>query len=148
MNVNRVEGTAALDPTKVGIVYGLTPTGPSIPKGQVIAVTVYGPVPVVAAPGSPPLLDGASTTAAMPGDTVVVTWPAYAGCPSGSTVSGYSIFLDGASVGTVAGSATTFNLTAPGPINMDHPVTYQVGCGPLQSGISPAATLTVNALGL
>jgi serine/threonine-protein kinase len=148
MNVNRVEGTAALDPTKVGYVYGLTPTGPSIPKGQVIAVTVYGPVPVVAAPAAAPMLDGATTTAAMPGDTVVVTWPAYAGCPSGSTVSGYSVFLDGASVGTVAGSVTTFNLTAPGPINVDHPVTYQVGCGPLQSGISPAATLTVNALGI
>lgn len=148
MNVNRVDGTAALDPTKVGFVYGVTPAGPSIALGTTIAVKVYGPVPVVAAPGSAPLLNGATTAKAKPGDTVVVTWPAYAGCPSGSTVSGYSIFLDGASVGTVAGSATTFNLTAPGPVNMNHPVTYQVGCGPLQSGISPAATLSVTLTGL
>ena len=148
MNVNRVEGTAALDPATVGFVYGVTPSGPTVAKGTTIAVKVYGPVPVVAAPGSAPLLDGSTTTAAKPGDTVVVTWPAYAGCPSGSTVSGYSIFMDGASVGTVAGSVTTFNLTAPGPVDMDHPVTYQVGCGPLQSGISPAATLTVNLLGV
>ncbi|MBK5237843.1 MAG: serine/threonine protein kinase [Actinomycetales bacterium] len=148
MNVNRVDGTAALDPATVGFVYGLTPSGPTIANGTTIAVKVYGPVPIVAAPGSAPLLDGSTTTAAKPGDTVVVTWPAYAGCPSGSTVSGYSIFLDGASVGTVAGSATTFNLTAPGPVGMDHPVTYQVGCGPLQSGISPAAILSVTLTGL
>ena len=148
MNVNRVNGTAALDPAKVGFVYAVTPTGPSVPIGTTIAVTVYGPVPIVAAPGSAPLLNGSTTKAAKPGDTVIVTWPAYAGCPSGSVVSGYSIYLDGASVGTVAGTATTFNLTAPGPINKDHPVTYQVGCGPLESGISPAATLMVTATGL
>jgi serine/threonine-protein kinase len=148
MNVNRVDGSAALDASKVGIVYGVTPTGPSIALGTTIAVKVYGPVPVVDAPTSAPLLDGTTATTAMPGDTVVVTWPAFAGCPSGSSVTGYSIFLDGSSVGTVAGTATTFNLTAPGPINMDHPVTYQVACGSLLSGISPAATLTVNALGI
>ncbi|MFT6534146.1 MAG: serine/threonine-protein kinase, partial [Alpinimonas sp.] len=84
------------------------------------------------------------------GDTVVISWPAYSQCPSGSVVSGYSIFVDGASVGTVAGSVTSFNYTVPGPadVEKDHPVTYQVGCGPLQSGISPAATLTVNLLGI
>lgn len=148
MNVNRVDGTAALDPAKVGFVYGVTPSGPTIAKGTTIAVKVYGPVPVVASPAAAPMLDGTTTTTAKPGDTVVVTWPAYAGCPSGSTVSGYSIFLDGASVGTVTGTATTFNLTAPGPVGMDHPVTYQVSCGPLQSGISPAATLSVTLTGL
>ena len=148
MNVNRVDGTAALDPSKVGFVYGVTPSGPTITKGTTIAVKVYGPVPVVAAPGAAPSLNGKPATAAKPGDKVVVTWPAYAGCPSGSTVSGYSIFLDGASVGTVAGSVTTINITAPEPVNMDHPVTYKVGCGPLESGISPAATLTVNTLGI
>jgi len=148
MNVNRVDGTAALDPATVGFVYGIKPSGPSVAKGTTIAVKVYGPVPVVAAPGSAPLLDGTTTTTAKPGDVVVVTWPAYADCPSGSAVSGYSIFFDGASVGTVAGGVTTFNLTVPGPVGMDHPVTYQVGCGPLQSGLSPAATLTVTLTGL
>jgi cytoskeletal protein RodZ len=150
MNVNRVEGTAALDPATVGFVYGVTPTGPTVAKGSTIAVKVYGPVPVVAAPGSAPMLDGSTTTTAKPGDTVVISWPAYSQCPSGSVVSGYSIFVDGASVGTVAGSVTSFNYTVPGPadVEKDHPVTYQVGCGPLQSGISPAATLTVNLLGI
>jgi serine/threonine-protein kinase len=148
MNVNRVDGTAALDPATVGFVYGITPSGPTVAKGTTIAVKVYGPVPVVTAPGSAPLLDGSTTTTAKPGDIVVVTWPAYADCPSGSAVSGYSIFVGSASVGTVAGSATTYNLTVPGPVGMDLPVTYQVGCGPLQSSMSPAATLTVTLTGL
>jgi serine/threonine protein kinase len=148
MNVNRVDGTAALDPSTVGFVYGITPSGPSVAKGTTIAVKVYGPVPVMGAPARAPMLDGETETTAMPGDIVVVTWPAYAQCPSGSTVSGYSVFLDGASVGTVAGSITTYNLTAPGPVDVDHPVTYQVGCGPLQSANSPAATLSVTLTGL
>ncbi len=148
MNVNRVDGTAALDPTKVGFVYGVTPSGPTVAKGTTLAVKVYGPVPVVVAPSDAPLLNGKKSATVKPGDTVVVTWTTYAGCPSGSAVTGYSVFLDGASVGSVAGAVTTFSLTAPGPISVDHPVTYDVACGALTSGTSPAATLSVAAVAI
>ncbi len=132
MNVNAVKGTAAPSADKVGIVYDVNPTGPQVPNGTTINLTYYDDLPIVTPPAAPTLSIVNST---ITDSTVKVEW-AGAVCPPSHNVSGYEVFVDGASVGS---GNSPFQFTKP---NGTHKVTYQVTCNGLVPAMSDPTSIT------
>lgn len=138
--VNAVEGGPATEPGLANTVSDVNPSGPVQP-GTTITLTYYGEPETPSAPGSAPSVDPASVTA---GQSFTVSWPA-ASCPSGQTLSGYSITVDGPASQPSPVSADVRQVTiatnadATGQVN----VSYSYFCGQLSSPSSPAATVTI-----
>jgi len=130
-------GKAAETSDQVDHVYDVNPTGPVTLK-QTITVTVYGPV---ATPDTPTSGPSATPTSVASGDSVDVSWPA-ATCPTGQTISGYEVQVDGGATITSANPTqdTTATVTAG---STDFTIKYRYFCGPVASDFSPATTVTV-----
>jgi serine/threonine-protein kinase len=141
----RNEGNAATSEDQVGIVYAIDPEG-NLQKGQIVTVTVYGPMAEIPTPTATPTLSGdgckpAGKCATVDaGSTVTVNWPAFTQCPAGMQLLGYRITATGGTPTTDGGavSSNTAQVVAgdtAGPLS----VTYSAFCGSAESGQSPAA---------
>ncbi|MCU1558829.1 MAG: serine/threonine protein kinase [Microbacteriaceae bacterium] len=132
-------GPVAPSAGQVGTVASADPTG-NVPRGQLITLHMYQPIP---APPSKPATMTSSVSSATGGSTVQVTIPPYTGCPTGTTLTGFTVTPSG---GTVDKS----NPTSDGPINWTLPlapgsntISYVAHCS---TGDSPAADpLTVSS---
>lgn len=128
--VERVEGPVASTPDKNGTVSGINPTG-NVQKGRTIQVAVYQDYPGPSQPSAP----SASPASAPVGDPITVSWPAYAGCPTGYDVSGYSVTLVNAHFASGGPDVTTTNVQivadAAGPVE----ARYTATCG--SAGTTP-----------
>jgi serine/threonine-protein kinase len=122
--VERVDGPVANTPDKNGIVSSINPTG-NVEKGRTIQVAVYLDYPGPSQPSAP----SASPATAPVGDPITVSWPAYAGCPTGYDVSGYTVTLVNAHFASGGPDVTTTNVQiiadAPGAVE----ARYTASCG-------------------
>jgi serine/threonine-protein kinase len=128
--VERVEGPIANTPDKNETVSSINPTG-NVQKGRTIQVAVYQPYPGPSQPSAP----SASPASAPVGDPITISWSAYAGCPSGYDVTGYSVSLVNAHFASGGGNVTTTNVQivadAPGTVE----ARYTATCG--SAGTTP-----------
>ncbi|NQX29149.1 protein kinase [Microbacteriaceae bacterium VKM Ac-2854] len=143
--VNRQDAGSAPSEDEVDRVKSVNPTG-NLREGATIDVFVYSAVATPPAPTAVPAVTPAVSSVA-PGATFIVTWTNYNQCPSGNSVTGYTVTAtgEGASVtSTNPSNSTTATIqagTTPGEID----VTYTVTCGSTESAASPTLKVTVAA---
>lgn len=138
-------GPAASNPSQVGAVASLSPTG-NVRRGSTIVVKVYA---AIAAPPAPGALTANPPGPVAPGDVVNVTWPTYNSCPSGTAVSAYRFTV---SNGEFPGGTTEFASSGSEAFAIDPGATgsatlsYVVICGDGMppSNTSPTLTITVS----
>ena len=140
----RAIGGAAATSDQVDTVSAVSPRG-NVEPGSTITLTVYGPLPSVNAPTASPTIADCSTPCEVEaGETYTLTWSAYSGCPSGTSVSGYTVNIQGgtpeAQDGFVTGTSAlvTINADATSVI-----FSYTVTCGSATSESSPSSSATV-----
>ena len=146
-----VEGDAAPDEGRQGIVYRVNPTG-NLPVGTVVELTVYGAQVPLSAPAAPSL-----PATVEPDATVQVTWPGYT-CPSGQgSVSAYSLnavngvfAVNGQSRADFSGGERSGQLRVVGDPGQSVIVTYTVTCsggtaGERTTGASGEAVAQIEA---
>ena len=152
LSSERADGNAATSAEQVGIVYAINPEG-NLQRGQLVTVTVYGPMAEVPSPTAPPTLSGEGCDAAgacvnvAAGSTVTVNWPAFTGCPAGMQMLGYRITATGGTPTTDGGavssnSAEVVVQDTAGTLS----VTYSAFCGSSESAQSPAVTSQIRAI--
>lgn len=144
LSANVETGNAATTPDQVDYVYRVNPTGP-VDKGDTITVTVYGAVVTPDTPTAGPTQDDPVPSAAIiPGQSVTLSWPAQS-CPSGQILSGYEVVAEGNGAAVQPPNPTAADVTeikvtvGTGTFT----VKYRYFCGPIESGYSPATTVTV-----
>ncbi|WP_374945998.1 PASTA domain-containing protein, partial [Agreia sp.] len=146
LSASSVTGNAATTAEQVGTVYKVNPVG-NVQRGSKIELTVYGPLPIVNAPGASPTFVksdpsvGNNTTLAGTG-SFTVSWPAYS-CPSGTTLQSYTVSAVNAVVQADPGANTQAILQATDPGNVQ--VTYAVTCSGIASSPSPILNVTAQA---
>ena len=146
LSASSVTGNAATTAEQVGTVYKVNPVG-NVQRGSKIELTVYGPLPIVNAPGASPTFVksdpsvGNNTTLAGTG-SFTVSWPAYS-CPSGTTLQSYTVSAVNAVVQADPGANTQAILQATDPGNVQ--VTYAVTCSGIASSPSPIQNVTAQA---
>jgi serine/threonine-protein kinase len=130
--VEQVEGPVANTPDKNNTVSGINPTG-NVQKGRTIQVAVYRDYPGPSQPSAP----NASPATAPAGDPITISWSAYAGCPSGYDVTGYTVTLTNAHFASGGPDVSTTSVQivadAPGTVT----ATYKAKCG--SAGTTPAS---------
>ncbi len=121
-------------PTKAdeGLSYEINPRPGTVQRGSVITVFFYAPIPVPEQPSNLAIDPGSGPYAGS--SDVVLSWPAYAGCPSGFPLTGYNFTIVGGAPGAslpLPASATELPVTlaASGQLR----VTYVAICSTLQS---------------
>jgi serine/threonine-protein kinase len=99
LRMDAVDGVVAPNEDLVGTAYKINPKG-NVRKNDLIAVTFYKaiPPPPVATQPAPVTYPAGPY---MPNGNVTVSWPAYTGCPSGHTLSGFAVQV---SNGTITGN--------------------------------------------
>jgi serine/threonine-protein kinase len=135
-----VAGNIADAPDKVDRVYDVNPTG-TVQKGTKITVKYYVAAPSPDAPTTAPTVAPATAVA---GTDVVVTWTAQS-CPSGQTLTGYEVLVEGTGATSPAPSApdaTTATITT-GPGAGTFTVKFRYLCGGFPSEYSTASTPVV-----
>ncbi|MDH6235461.1 protein kinase [Cryobacterium sp. CG_9.6] len=141
-DVQNGNASAASDQV-VGTVYEVNPTGSVLP-GQTITVTVYSAAEAPATPSSAPT---AAPNPVAPATEVTITWPAQR-CPSGQTLSGYRVIVDGGATVTGA-NPTAADVTSAkvqsGPATgaATFTASYTYFCGQVESSASPGTTVVV-----
>ncbi|TFB49868.1 serine/threonine-protein kinase [Cryobacterium tagatosivorans] len=131
-----VAGNIADAPDKVDRVYDVNPTG-TVQKGTKITVKYYVAAPSPDAPTTAPTVAPATAVA---GTDVVVTWTAQS-CPSGQTLTGYEVLVEGTGATSPAPSApdaTTATITT-GPGAGTFTVKFRYLCGGFPSEYSTAS---------
>lgn len=112
--------------------YEINPRAGTVQRGTVITVFFYAPIPVPERPSNLAIDPGSGP---YPGSSdVVLSWPTYAGCPSGFPLTGYNFTIVGGAPGAslpLPASATELPVTlaASGQLR----VTYVAICSTLQS---------------
>jgi eukaryotic-like serine/threonine-protein kinase len=141
LDIEERDGRTAPSDDLVGTAYAINPEG-RVSKGNVIAVSFYTAIP---APSKPAALT-ASPGPYAPEDEVTVTWPPYAGCPAGFSVTSYEFsFSAGSSVTGAPFGPTATSLTFKlGSTAGPNTISYFVKCGDRSSG--PSDTLTVTSV--
>jgi serine/threonine protein kinase len=140
-------GNAATSADQVDIVYFVNPTGP-VEKGTTITLRAYGPVAVVTpdAPTGPPT--ATPSTDVKPGTDVTISWTAQS-CPTGQTLEGYKVVVEGEGATpqgetSTAADVTTLKVKAgTAPFS----VRYSYTCDGVESEMSGAVTVTPPAAG-
>ncbi len=139
------DATPAPDASKVGTAYFVNPTG-NVRKNDTITVRFYGDVP--ATPSQPGALEAGPNTA----NEVTVTIPKYTGCPTGSTLQGFtftasspSTFLPANPVGPDVTSLTWTLAPNSGTQTTQNTMSYIARCSGGSS--PPSQTLTVPSIG-
>jgi serine/threonine protein kinase len=149
-------GPVATTPTQNGTVSSINPYGNQTPDKT---ITIYAYQDYVGPPTPSAATAPASGTS---GATVAITWGEYKACPTGYSLSAYTVTLTNAKFASDGNSgsgpgtpSSTFGPTsnrAPnivlGTAGTDAAVSYTATCGTgssaLTSGPSPTATITVN----
>jgi serine/threonine-protein kinase len=138
-------GAAAAAADQVDTVSGVSPRG-NVDAGSTITLTVYGPLPSVQAPTASPTIADCSTSPCEveAGETYTLTWSAFSQCPPGTSVSGYTVNIQGGTTEADGGFVTgtqalvTINADATSVI-----FSYTVTCGSATSPSSPSTSATV-----
>jgi serine/threonine-protein kinase len=144
LSANRVPGNAAPAADQVDIVYQATPVG-NVQPGTTIDLTVYTDVIVPNAPAAAPTGgDGVESDTVVAGSEFVVEWTSYS-CPSGTTLTGYSVEATNATVTIEPGTNPAATLTAASGVGQNVEIKYNVSCSGSASGFSPALTLAITA---
>lgn len=147
------QGDAAPTSDKAGTVSNVTPTG-NLAKGSEVDLTVYRAAQKASAPTSAPNVPASVND----GENFTATWPAFS-CPGSQEVTNYEVKVTGGSVqGQNPANNNSFQIkpdalptvpssstATPGPTQAagQVQVSYQVYCGGVATGYSPAATVTV-----
>lgn len=139
-----VDGNAAPEAGQVGLSYRVSPQAGNVPEGTVMTLTFYTEVPTPSAPQDLAITPGSEP---YPGGTeVVLSWPAYNGCPAGFTLSGYNFTTTG---GTPAQGnpvpAGTTSMTVRLADSGTLAVSYVAICGDLQSERSSELSRPITA---
>lgn len=141
MAVEQGAGPAAPNPSLVGFVSSISPTG-NVRKGTTIVVKVYGAVATPAAPSAAPTASPSGP--ASPTDIVDISWPAYTGCPAGTSVSAYRFTVTN---GEFPGGMTEFTSSGTQPFAVDttgtSTLSYVVVCGGGVPDSNPSPTLSI-----
>ena len=138
-------GNAATTPDQVDTVYRVNPTGP-VDKGDTITVTVYGAVVTPDTPtAGPTQVDPMPPALTPPSTSVQLSWPAQS-CPSGQTLAGYEVLVEGGGAVVTSQNPMGANMTEvtvkAGSAGMgDFTVKYRYFCGLVGSEYSPATTV-------
>ena len=107
-------------------------------KGREIQVSVYQDYPGPSQPSAP----SASPATAPTGDTITISWSAYAGCPADYAVTGYNVSLVNAHFASGGATVTTTSVQiiadAPGQVE----ARYTATCG--SAGTTPASDPAVH----
>ena len=94
-NVECVPGDPASSDDQIGTIYNVAPSG-NVEVTETIELTTYGERTPISAPTDTPSISG-NPQQVESGSTVTLTWGAGFTCPSGSSVVGYQVNLQGAS---------------------------------------------------
>ncbi|PSL38022.1 serine/threonine-protein kinase [Labedella gwakjiensis] len=144
LNPVKKVGAAAATADQVDTVSAVAPRG-NVDVGTTIELTVYGPLPTVEAPSESATFQGACGAGGCQvtaGEQYTVSWPAYSQCPSGTSVTGYTVSIQDGTVTTPAGT------NAQAVVTIDDDATnvvlsYTVTCGSSTSPSSPSTSATV-----
>jgi serine/threonine-protein kinase len=156
LNSSCVDGTAATTEDQVGLVYEVNPSGPNVPKGTTIDLTVHTSVTPMTTPGAPTIQDGGTpVTTVAAGSDVDVQWSGYSCAPGTGSVLSYNLtasnglFSNGQSSIVVAANQRTAPIEVSANAGQSLIVSYTVTCtgGPGGDRTSPtsaeaAATIT------
>lgn len=132
-------GPAAANPSQVGMVSSISPTG-NVRRGSTIVVKVYA---AISAPPAPTALTPNPSGPVNPGDVVTVSWPEYS-CPSGTSLSGYVFTTTNGNL--EGGNEVSAGVTSLGFIvsnSGDATLSYVAQCGSGMPASNPSATLTI-----
>ncbi len=147
--VSRQESGRATEPGQANTVTDVNPSGP-VPPGTTITLTYLGDPEQPGAPSEGPTVNGSTTGEVDAGSTVQVSWTQQS-CPSGQTLSGYTITVSG---GSIQGSSNPSQTSVgPGQTSVSVQVANTPGstfatdflyfCGQLSSPSSPTSTFQI-----
>lgn len=131
-------GSPATDPSDVGRVYSVDPTG-TMPRGSTVNVLIYDEIP----PPPKPSPMSAEATSAPAGSVINVSWPIYNACTGGTSLTAYEFTIENGTISPNPALAGTNNgqVTLP-----DEPgqvrVSYNVSCNGIKSPSSDQLVLT------
>lgn len=146
-DITCADGDAAPSDDKVGQVYNVTPSG-NVVTTTPIALTVYSARAALPTPTDAPTITGEPVA----GSTVTIAWGTGFTCPSGTTLSGYTVSLQN---GTFASGGPNFQPTQRNTqvvvgdaVGQQLIVTYQGLCSggdQRTSNASPPLSVTITA---
>ncbi|WP_022881881.1 protein kinase domain-containing protein [Gryllotalpicola ginsengisoli] len=144
-NVQVLTGDPATDPSQVGLVYEINPTQ-SVPFDEQITLSVYADLVKPNAPSSAPTIQSQSDDPAVPGTQFAFAFNKADSCPSGQTLTGRNLYVDGTKVASVDGSTGAANWTVPDEdAGKTVSVAYSMVCaGQNESGHSPALRVPIS----
>lgn len=131
-------GSPATDPSDVGRVYSVDPTG-SMPPGSTVNVLIYDEIP----PPPKPSPMSAEAMSGPAGSVINVSWPIYNACTGGTSLTAYEFTIENGTMSPNPALAGTNNgqVTLP-----DEPgqvrVSYNVSCNGIKSPSSDQLVLT------
>jgi serine/threonine-protein kinase len=139
-------GAAASTAEQVDTVSGVSPRG-NVELGSTVVLTVYGPLPSVPAPSESATIQGACGAGGCEvtaGETYTASWSAFSECPAGTSVSGYTVSIQGGTTEAQDGFVTGTSAV----ITIDQDATsvvlsYTVTCGSATSPSSPSTSAVV-----
>lgn len=146
LRLDAITGNIAPAQDRVASAYRVNPQG-TVAKNTLIAVYFYAAIP------QPPKPQDFTVTPATgpyePNSTILLEWPSYAQCPSGFTLSGYTLQIVGGTILEGEGSnifqpeqtATTVRLGEGTSLR----ASYLVNCASLPSPLSTELVLTITA---
>lgn len=146
LRLDAITGNIAPAQDRVASAYRVNPQG-TVAKNTLIAVYFYAAIP------QPPKPQDFTVTPATgpyePNSTILLEWPSYAQCPSGFTLSGYTLQIVGGTILEGEGSnifqpeqtATTVRLGEGASLR----ASYLVNCASLPSPLSTELVLTITA---
>ncbi|MFB9308047.1 serine/threonine-protein kinase [Agromyces hippuratus] len=143
MVVNAAEGNPAVNANEAGRVYDVNPTG-NMQVGSEVTITYYGDPETPSAPSSAPRVDPTEIPAGG-NQPFTVSWDTQS-CPSGQTLSGYQVTVQGTGAPKAQPSgagATETVLTTTAETSGELTVTFVYYCGSVGSPASPSTTVTV-----
>ncbi|WP_378144227.1 protein kinase [Cnuibacter sp. UC19_7] len=142
LSADRAAGSPATSADQVDVVYQASPVG-NVTKGTTITLTVYSPQIVPDAPTAAPKIQSGESGGKIPANgTFVVSWSPYS-CPSGTTLSGYTVQASNAAVTIEPGTGTTATLQAANAQGSSISITYAVSCSGAASGFSPPLNVEI-----
>ena len=143
LGASAVDGASAPTPDQVGTVYQVSPRG-NVRKGETIQLTIYS---ALLPPSKPATLTATTPSPYLGGTDVNVSIPSYTGCPSGTSITAYTVTVNGgvASVSNpVSPGTSSFTVTLNGePTDSGQTtVSYTVTCSGVESPSADPLTLS------
>jgi serine/threonine-protein kinase len=136
----------ATDPSQIGQVYDIDPVQ-RVPFDMPVTLYVYGDLVAPSAPASAPTLQSPTTTPIPPGTQITFAFGSDS-CPSGQTLTGRRLYVNGTQVQQVDGSTPTAQWTAANDnAGSTVTVTYAIQCANTNwSTQSPAKSVPISSI--